>query len=891
MSLFRKPKKPIQRRVFGSYDDEENDLENNGEGVGGKKDSNTDRIITSSDQGSHGKKHKRDKEKSRENRGSAKPTLLSFDDEEEGEEVFQVKKSSHSKKVMKMLDKERRKKHRHGSDISACVSGQQASSAPAHPITESPSVSSTRTPYELNSKEKVKTELKDNSNSIQTEIRTDDFVLVIKKTEPDGMVLNGRAALCAGRDDMSSDEEESKDKDKKAPQPGNHKFTPLDSFKKVLESGKIPDAAMIHAARKRRQKARELGEFIPVEEKPEEVKPRRSEENPDDDGSDEEERIDMSAITGVKEREERREKFYSVQQEMSDDSDQELNEWENQQIRKGVTGSQLAMAHSEAVLSQYMIQPASVHASEQNMSTGALLEQAYARNCLEKPKQMLSATAKSESKSSGPRMPQEILQKVRERLSQVSDLSAKHKRDIEEMTTEIKMMKIEAIDCEQKAPVAAAKYRFYQELRGYVSDLVECLDEKVPLIVELEKRAIGLMAKHANYLIERRRQDIRDQAKEISDSSKPGGSRKGEDEEHIRRAAEREGRRTRRRRDRERSSMNESHLDGMSSDDEISDHDLGQYQTQLEVLSNEAEMLFADVADEFCQIQEILFKFQSWKNTDSAAYRDAYVSLCLPKIIGQLVRLQMITWNPLADQCPDIEKNQWYSACMMYAYSDTETEESLSIDPDVTLVPVLIEKIILPKLMEQIENCWDPMSTSQTLRLVGLINRLYHDYPSLRPCSKPLITLFNAILEKIKASLDNDVFIPIFPKQSQDARTSFFQRQFCSGLKLFRNILSWQGILSDVSLREVAISSLLNRYLLSAMRVCSPADAIAKAHVIVYTLPRVWLQSQSSDFNPSMDMFVQFLKLVANQLDKRNPIHMDSMEKIVKILNSLHTTL
>ncbi|XP_059612366.1 PAX3- and PAX7-binding protein 1 isoform X2 [Phlebotomus argentipes] len=865
MSLFRKPKKPMQRRVFGSYDDDENEV--------------SERSISSSEQNSSNtKKHKKDKD-----RGAA--NLLSFDDEEEGEEVFQVKKSSHSKKVMKMLDKERRKKSRQGSD--SIAPGQQI---PAQPKRESPPVSSKRTPSELNSKEKVKKESKDNSNSIQTEIRTDDFVLVIKKSEPESVVLNGRAALCAGRDDMSSDEE-SNEKDKKESQPGNHKFTPLDNFKKVLESGKIPDAAMIHAARKRRQKARELGELIPVEEKPEEVKPRRTEENPDDDGSEEEERIDMSAITGAKEREERREKFYSVQQELSDDSDLEMNEWENQQIRKGVTGTQLALAHSEAVLSQYMIQPASVVGSQQSLSTGALLEQAYARNCLEKPKQMLSSTAKAESKSSGPRMPQEILQKVRERLTQVSDLSGKHKREIEEMSLEMKEMKIEAIDCEQKAPVAAAKYRFYQELRGYVSDLVECLDEKVPLIVELEKRAIVLMAKHANNLIERRRQDIRDQAKEISDSSKPGSSRKGEDEEHIRRAAEREGRRTRRRRDRERSNMNESHLNGMSSDDEISDHDLSQYLAQLELLKSEAEMLFSDVADEFCQIREILNKFQAWKSTDTAAYRDAYVSLCLPKIIGQFIRLQMITWNPLSDHCPDIEKSPWFAACMMYSYAESETEESLSIDPDVTLVPVLVEKIILPKLTEQIETCWDPMSTSQTLRLVGFINRLYQEYPSLRPCSKPLTTMFNAILEKIKASLDNDVFIPIFPKQSQDARTSFFQRQFCSGLKLFRNILSWQGILSDASLREVAILSLLNRYLLSAMRVCSPADAIAKAHVIVYTLPRAWLQSQSSDFNPSIEMFVQFLKLVANQLDKRNPIHLDSLEKIVKILSSLHATL
>lgn len=58
------------------------------------------------------------------------------------------------------------------------------------------------------------------------------------------------------------------------------------------------------------------------------------------------------------------------------------------------------------------------------------------------------------------------------------------------------------------------------------------------------------------------------------------------------------------------------------------------------------------------------------------------------------------------------------------------------------------------------------MSTSQTLRLVGTINRLVKEYPSLNDTSKQLKTLFNAILDKIKAAVENDVFIPIFPKQS-----------------------------------------------------------------------------------------------------------------------------
>lgn len=35
---------------------------------------------------------------------------------------------------------------------------------------------------------------------------------------------------------------------------------------------------------------------------------------------------------------------------------------------------------------------------------------------------------------------------------------------------------------------------------------------------------------------------------------------------------------------------------------------------------------------------------------------------------------------------------------MKYGWNENETEESLMDDPDVTLVPVIIEKIILPKV-------------------------------------------------------------------------------------------------------------------------------------------------------------------------------------------------
>lgn len=65
----------------------------------------------------------------------------------------------------------------------------------------------------------------------------------------------------------------------------------------------------------------------------------------------------------------------------------------------------------------------------------------------------------------------------------------------------------------------------------------------------------------------------------------PAGSRRApESEEQIRRAAEREGRRTRRRCEREKNELLSSHLDGMSSDDETSDRYQEQLKTNLGIV-------------------------------------------------------------------------------------------------------------------------------------------------------------------------------------------------------------------------------------------------------------------------------------------------------------------
>ncbi|RLU25106.1 hypothetical protein DMN91_003198 [Ooceraea biroi] len=783
MSLFNKPKRNIRRRPF---DDEDEDNEN--------------RMEVEDAQPVKVKTKKKDK---------PKQTRLSFGEElEQGDdgEVFIVKKSSRSKKLMKQLDQERRKKK---------------------------------------GEEKMQVDTEQANKSIKQEkdleIKTDDLVVKIKNTGP--LILNGRAALAAGMDDYTSGEEED--------EPSSHKFrknTDKAETMKILLETDI--------------KARELGtDYIPIEE-PSDDKSKsrliREEDHDRSDDDDSQDRLDMTVNTEARDKEKRREaflasqapmkcaslldsminleilearkkienpKFHSVSDNESE-HDNEEEEWEAQQIRKGVTGAQIAAAQQDSMLQQHYTMGMNVN---EMMGTGVPLEMVL----MPAPPPPPSIQPPDPTKIV-PVTPQEVVSRMRARLDSLKEVHKRHEQDQEHLEQELQQTMKELEEGEVRTPHFAQRFRYYQELRGYVTDLVECLDEKLPLVIEVEQHWLNLYGDRSTELMERRRQDTRDQAEEITTAARGQAVRRGpEVEAHVRRATEREGRRARRRRARELASNIPKHIDGMSSDDEVTEQQNLAFKQAKDEIDNNCQDIFSDVMEEYCTVRGILSKFESWRETDIDAYKEAYVSLCLPKIISPIIRLQLVTWNPIMESA-DIERTKWYNTLLLYALDSRETEETLKRDPDVRLVPSTIEKIVIPKLTSIIEKVWDPMSTSQTLRLVGTINRLIKEYPNLNDTSKQLETLFNAILDKIKAAVENDVFIPIFPKQVWDTKHQFFQRQFAMAVKLLRNLLSWQGLLGDMQLKNLALGSLLNRYLLAGLRVSCPTDALFKANMVLH---------------------------------------------------------
>lgn len=51
-----------------------------------------------------------------------------------------------------------------------------------------------------------------------------------------------------------------------------------------------------------------------------------------------------------------------------------------------------------------------------------------------------------------------------------------------------------------------------------------------------------------------------------------------------------------------------------------------------ELISMKAGLLFNDTTPEFCEMSEILERFDDWKRHDFTTYKDTYFNLCLPKV-------------------------------------------------------------------------------------------------------------------------------------------------------------------------------------------------------------------------------------------------------------------
>ena len=82
-------------------------------------------------------------------------------------------------------------------------------------------------------------------------------------------------------------------------------------------------------------------------------------------------------------------------------------------------------------------------------------------------------------------------------------------------------------------------------------------------------------------------------------------------------------------------------------------------------------------------------------------------------------------------------------------------------DQDNFLISLVIEKVVLVKIHSLVSASYDPLSTSQTMRLTQLLKKMRSTYPTLTASSKNVRQILTSVIERLKSSIDNDVYIPL----------------------------------------------------------------------------------------------------------------------------------
>ena len=158
-------------------------------------------------------------------------------------------------------------------------------------------------------------------------------------------------------------------------------------------------------------------------------------------------------------------------------------------------------------------------------------------------------------------------------MESLQEVHRRHANDLELSKEQLDTCRKAVEQLEIDRPRLSDRYKFFQETRRYVNDLIDCLTTKYYEVEALEKRWFTLIGRRHRYLIERRREDVLDESSDIAIKSVIVQSA---NPDKLARTAEREGRRRRRQRARKDPAR---HKEGLSSDDEVNDKENKSFST------------------------------------------------------------------------------------------------------------------------------------------------------------------------------------------------------------------------------------------------------------------------------------------------------------------------
>lgn len=284
---------------------------------------------------------------------------------------------------------------------------------------------------------------------------------------------------------------------------------------KKYSPGDIPDAATIYAMKKKREQARQFGSaqsnFIPLDSNKHEGrftagKSRLIREEMED--SSDEDRMEMKGSHIVSHPAlERRKQVAKALEDVEDHDadvqgereDDELQRWEDEKMKTGSTiptNQPDAKRHGPKLPAKQKVAPMVMNMNSFNTAMG-LPTTSYDYTSAINSAYVPSLYNMSSNYSVAPEQKVVTVELVEKRLSEQLDskkqLHRMHKQEYEKTKFDLELSKENIVDLERKAVDVSDRFAFYQDIRGYIKDLLECLREKVVyLLIFFKKNALCL---------------------------------------------------------------------------------------------------------------------------------------------------------------------------------------------------------------------------------------------------------------------------------------------------------------------------------------------------------------------------------------------------------------
>ncbi|KAG7236046.1 hypothetical protein INR49_001446 [Caranx melampygus] len=453
-----------------------------------------------------------------------------------------------------------------------------------------------------------------------------------------------------------------------------------------------------------------------------------------------------------------------------------------------------------------------------------------------------------------------VKKRIAGKLDSLKEVYRARQAELRRMEGDVECAKTSVESLEESS--SESQLKFYRSMTLYVHNLVECLREKVVEINSLELELHSLLSDQLDTLLAQRRNKVKEQADSLQQLNyeQSGSSANGTEMQGAVGTA----------------AKAEADCD-IPEDTQPSAEEEEQLQQKMADILSRSQAVFSDVQDDFCNVKNILSRFEEWRSSYSDSYHNAYISLCLPKLLNPIIRHQLLAWNPLKDASGDFEN-----------LHGSQHWRRFVMDTVMRSLSTLTDRHSFVELV------WDPMSHQQSVCLSDLCHRLREDYSIFEgEQSKPVKALVETVVRRLRSCVDEDVFIPLYPKKFLDDRLSpqsrFREQQLWTAIKLLGNMGKMDLLLPESVMMELMLDKLLNRYLMTTLCSQTSSNSVRTCKKIADSLPISWFKGE--DILPQLrnmeNHLVQKVHTICKQQPPDDPNTKSAVVEVLQVLSRI----